>query len=222
MAERLLNIYSTFRYTDRYRNLSEDQKIEAKREIVAAFSTLAPANHYYTVYPTRSESDLMIWSALPADDTSEPARFFKAYAKAVEKLGYLAPEGTFWGFTQPSMYSRGKSEQDMDPMEGPRGTYLVVYPFSKTKDWYLMSMDARQGQMNEHIKLGKTYFDIKQLLLYSVGLQDHEFVVSYETEDLPRFSELVRALRSTEARRHTLIDTPIITAIYQTPEEFAS
>jgi chlorite dismutase len=81
-------------------------------------------------------------------------------------------------------------------------------------------MDARQGMMNEHIKLGKQYFDIKQLLLYSFGLQDHEFVVSYEMEDLPRFSELVNALRATDARLYTLLDTPLITAFHLTHEEF--
>jgi chlorite dismutase len=38
-------------------------------------------------------------------------------------------------------------------------------------------------------------------------------VVAYETEDLPRFSQLVVALRDTEARRYTLKDTPIVTGI---------
>ena len=164
----------------------------------------------------------MIWSAVPADDPKAPAEFFKAYSRAIEKLEEIDHDKTLWGLTRPSMYSRGKSEQDMDPLEGPRSTYLIVYPFSKSKEWYLMSMDARQGQMNEHIKLGKQYFDIKQLLLYSFGLQDQEFVVSYETEDLSRFSELVQALRSTEGRRHTLLDTPIITGVYLSHEEFAS
>jgi len=43
--------------------------------------------------------------------------------------------------------------------------------------------------MNEHIKMGKQFFDIKQLLLYSFGIQDQEFVVSYEMDDLTRFSD---------------------------------
>ena len=75
--------------------------------------------------------------------------------------------------------------------------------------------------MNEHIKLGKQFFDIKQLLVYSFGLQDQEFVVSYETEDLPKFSDLVHQLRSTEGRKYTLLDTPLITAIHMSNEEFA-
>ena len=96
---------------------------------------------------------------------------------------------------------------------------MVIYPFVKTGDWYLMSADARQGMMNEHIKLGKQYPDITQLLLYSVGLQNQEFVVVYETDDLTRFSDLVYRLRATEVRRYTERDTPLLTAIYHPAEE---
>lgn len=220
MAERLLNLYSTFRYNERYKAAGPAERKRDRQHLIQGMADLAPANHFYTIYPTRSEADIMVWSAIEADDPQVPAKLFPAYAELIETLGFLDKDQTFWGMTRVSMYSRAPSEQDMDPMEGKRAPFLIVYPFSKTKDWYLMSMDARQGQMNEHIKLGKQYFDIKQLLLYSFGLQDQEFVVSYETEDLARFSELVNALRSTEARRYTLPDTPIITGIYRTHEEF--
>jgi chlorite dismutase len=69
--------------------------------------------------------------------------------------------------------------------------------------------------MNEHMRIGHDYADIRQVLLYSTGVDDQEFVVAYEMEDLPRFSELVVALRDTEARRYTLRDTPIITGIHR-------
>lgn len=82
-----------------------------------------------------------------------------------------------------------------------------------------MSREARQGMMNEHIRIGKQYKEIKQLLLYSFGVQDQEFVVVYEMDDLHQFSDLVNELRSSEARRYTLRDTPLHTAIYHPAEE---
>jgi chlorite dismutase len=82
-----------------------------------------------------------------------------------------------------------------------------------------MSRESRQGMMNEHIRIGKQYEDISQLLLYSFGLQNQEFVVVYETDDLPRFSDLVNELRDTEGRRYTLRDTPLHTAIHHPAEE---
>ena len=76
-----------------------------------------------------------------------------------------------------------------------------------------MSREARQGMMNEHIRIGI------QLLLYSFGVQDQEFVVVYEMDDLHQFSDLVNELRSSEARRYTLRDTPLHTAIYHPADE---
>ena len=88
-----------------------------------------------------------------------------------------------------------------------------MYPFTKTADWYLFGRETRQGMMNEHIRIGKQYREIKQLLLYSFGLQDQEFVVTYETDDLEMFSKLVYDLRDTEARRYTKEDTPLHTGV---------
>jgi chlorite dismutase len=182
---------------------------------------LADATHFYSVFPARSDTDIMLWSAWGADCTEAAGQAMRKYAGvSANWRKFLQPTQTMWGFTNPSMYSRGKSEQDIDPLGGPRSPYFVIYPFSKTKEWYLMSMDSRQGMMNEHIKLGKQFFDIKQLLIYSFGLQDQEFVVAYETDDLAKFSDLVKQLRSTEARKYTLLDTPLVTGIYLKPEEF--
>ncbi len=62
---------------------------------------------------------------------------------------------------------------------------------------------------------------MRQLLAYSFGLDDQDFVVAYETDDLPAFGELVRALRSTESRRSTVSDTPILAGIHRRLGELA-
>ncbi|MER3467284.1 MAG: chlorite dismutase, partial [Thermoflexus sp.] len=121
--------------------------------------------------------------------------------------------------TRPSPYAAGRSPQEIDPFAPERDLYLIVYPFVKTTDWYLLSKDARQGMMNEHIRVGRQYPAIRQWLLYAFGLQDQEFVVVYETADLALFSDLVQTLRGTEARRYTLRDTPIYTALRRPSEE---
>ena len=122
---------------------------------------------------------------------------------------------TLWGVTRPSVYTKTRTAQEDALGEAQRLKYLIVYPFAKTADWYLMSRDARQGMMNEHMRVGHDFADVRQILLYSTGLDDHEFVVAYETDRLERQHELVVALRATEGRRHTLRDTPIYTAIHR-------
>ena len=76
--------------------------------------------------------------------------------------------------------------------------------------------------MNQQMKVGPGYPQVRQLLAYSFGLDDQDFLVAYETDDLVAFSELVRSLRSTESRRSTVRDTPILTAIHREPRELAS
>lgn len=222
MAERQLNLYATYAYTDAYFALDEAGRREVRRQIADEASAAAEATQFYTIFPARSDTDFLVWSAWTvAEDNMATEAAFVGYAERAEGFRkFVHPTQTLWGYTRVSMYARGKSEQDMDPFDGERRKYFVAYPFSKTKEWYLMSMDARQGQMNEHIKLGKQYPEIKQLLLYSFGLQDQEFVVAYEMDELPKFSDLVNALRGTEARRHTALDTPLITGILRSKDQF--
>ena len=97
---------------------------------------------------------------------------------------YLEITHHLFGLTRPSHYTKRRTtqEQAMDLKE--RRTYLIVYPFAKTIEWYLMSKEARQGMMNEHIRIGHEYDDVRQVLLYTTGLDDQEFIVAYETDDL--------------------------------------
>jgi chlorite dismutase len=126
---------------------------------------------------------------------------------------------SLWGFTRPSVYTKRRTVQEHALDDPTRLRYLIVYPFVKTTEWYLMSRDARQGMMNEHMRIGHDFDDVRQVLLYATGLDDQEFIVAYETDKLERHQELVIALRSTEGRRYTLRDTPIFTAIHRPVEE---
>jgi chlorite dismutase len=125
----------------------------------------------------------------------------------------------FTGLIRPSRYVRKPTAQEQALISGERGAYLIVYPFTKTADWYRLSREARQGMMNEHIRVGHDFPQVRQLLAYSTGLDDQEFIVAYETGDLTAFQDLVTALRETEARRYTLRDEPILTGIHHPPDE---
>ena len=101
--------------------------------------------------------------------------------------------------------------------------YLVVYPFTKTIEWHLMPYEQRRSIMKAHVDVGRTYSDkISQMLLYSYGIDDHEFIVSYYMDDLEAFQTLVMEMRGTESRRHTKNDLPIYTCIHMTLAEALS
>jgi chlorite dismutase len=217
---RALNHFALFAFKEAYWTQTADVRAEFHRDWLAELRTSARKVDVYQVFPAESGADVLVWSALPAEGKCETAEFFEGFARATNPFrAFLHISTTLWGYTRPSQYTKTRSTQEIDPFAETRKPYLVMYPFVKTTDWYLMGREARQGMMNEHIRIGKQYEDITQLLLYSFGVQDQEFVVVYETDDLPRFSDLVNELRSTEGRRYTLRDTPLHTAIYHPAEE---
>ena len=217
---RSLSHFGFYSLRDAYWEILPEERGAFQRDWLEGLRAAAPAVHLYQVFPAEAGVDLLVWSAAPIAESCEVAQFFESQARVTNPYRrLLLPQQMLWGVTGPSSYSKARSTQEMDPFAGERSSYLVVYPFMKSAEWYLHGPDARQGMMNEHIRLGKQYPAIQQLLLYSFGLQDQEFVVVYETEDLLLFSELVHKLRATEARRYTERDTPIHTAFHRPAEE---
>jgi chlorite dismutase len=217
---RSLNHFSIWTPTDAYWALSPDEAAAVRTRWARALSTVARGIHHYAVFPARADGDLMVWCADPVSDDLGPSRFFDAFSTAVRPFRrWVRPVDTLWGFTRPSEYSRAKSKQEIDPYAPRSRPYIIVYPFTKTAAWYQLDADTRQAAMNEHMRIGKSHPEVLQLLVYSVGLQDQEFVVVYETADLPAFSGLVAELRRTIARPYTRTDTPIRTGVHRPADE---
>ncbi|MCS7173260.1 MAG: chlorite dismutase family protein [Armatimonadetes bacterium] len=168
------------------------------------------AIYTYSLVGFRADAAFGVWIA-----ASRPEAY-RAAARCFVRTELLLRDA-LWGFIRPSPYT-GRSGTTMR-VPGPRKQYLVVYPFTKTHEWYQLSVEVRRAMMAEHARVGHAYEDIDQLLLYATGLADWEFVVAYETDDLERFSDLVVAMRGTAARPYTLRDIPIYTARYGSVDE---
>lgn len=217
---KLLSHFSLIRFKDPYYSISLSDRKSFHQGLLKGLQACAPAVQIYQVYPAQADADILVWSSLPAERPEDSTHFFERLACAtLPYRQYLEPVQNLWGFTRPSQYTKSRSTQEIDPLSPERKSYLILYPFVKTVDWYLLSQETRQGIMNGHIKVGKQFPEITQLLLYSFGLQDQEFIVVYEADDLSAFSDLVYTLRNTEARRYTLRDTPLTTAMYHPPEK---
>ena len=219
-TSRILNHFTLYSFTESYWQLSSGARDEFHQQWLTGLREAAQQIHIYQVFPAETRGDILVWSAVTVLENCDTARLFEGYARATNPYrGLIQPTDVLWGYTRPSEYTKTRSTREIDPFSEMRKTYLVIYPFVKTTDWYLMGREARQGMMNEHIRIGKQYEEIGQILLYSFGVQDQEFVVVYEMEDLTLFSNLVHELRSTEGRRFTERDTPLHTAIYHPANE---
>ena len=124
---------------------------------------------------------------------------------------------SYLSMTKRSIYL---AEHEHEGQTDSRGTlrpgrfkYLFVYPFVKTREWYLLTEATRQGMMKEHIVIGHKYPRVKLNTTYSFGLDDQEFVVAFESDHPADFVDLVMELRESEASRYTVRDTPIFTGV---------
>lgn len=186
-----------------------------------AFATAVTADEditteTYSLIGLKAGVELLIWRLAPSLDALETA----AARDLRTGIGrWLTVRESFVGLIGDSQYVAKPTSQEQSMFEGERARYLIVYPFTKSTEWYLLPREIRQGSMNEHMRVGHGYPQVRQLLAYSFGLDDQDFVVAYETDDLPAFSGLVRDLRATEGRRSTVRDTPILTAVHRPVRE---
>jgi chlorite dismutase len=168
--------------------------------------------HAYSTIGLRASGDLLLWRMADRLETLEET----AADQLASGIGRsLRPIFSMIGLTRPSQYVKRPSRQEQSLFEGDRSRYLVVYPFVKSIEWYLSSDEERAEVMRGHMRIGHRYPQVRQLLAYSFGLDDQDFIVAYETDDLVGFQDLVRELRGSESRRATVRDTPIITAIHR-------
>jgi chlorite dismutase len=135
---------------------------------------------------------------------------------------YLTHTANHLGMTKMSSYA-DKLNPDHEAARlrivPGRAKYIFVYPFVKTREWYLLRPHTRQGIMDEHIFVGTKYSRVKLNTTYSFGLDDQDFVVAFESNYPQDFLDLVQELRETESSRFTVRDTPTYTCVARPLEE---
>jgi chlorite dismutase len=168
--------------------------------------------HAYSTIGLRAEGDLLLWRMA---DRLEALEETAADQLAAGIGRWMRSSVSMIALTRPSQYVKRPSAKEQSLFEGERSQYLVVYPFVKSIEWYLTPRAERGEVMRGHMRIGHRFPQVRQLLAYSFGLDDQEFIVAYETDDLVAFQDLVRELRESESRRATVRDTPIITGIHR-------
>ena len=208
--------FAFYKVDPAWRRLPKEEREASKKEFGAAVEEwrqrmlLIP----YSTVGLRPETDFMLWRVADSLDLlQEMSRQLNRTALGA----YLTTPYSFVAMTKRSIYV----DKHVHPgQEGRRAAivpgeyrYLFVYPFVKTRDWFLLPIEQRQEMMDVHIKVGHQFPSVKLNTTYSFGLDDQEFVVAFESDKPADFVDLVMALRETEGSRFTLRDTPIITCI---------
>jgi chlorite dismutase len=199
------------------RELREQGKQELRR-IYAEHSEKALLRSF-ALYGLRPECDFMLWQA-----TYDLADLQSLHSQIRRSpMGpYLRETYGFLSMTKRSIYVGKNARGAHDPrlvITPDDKKYLFVYPFVKTRAWYKLPLEERKRMMDEHIRIGIKYRDVSINTTYSFGLDDQEFVVAFEANNLSDFLDLVEELRGSEASQYTLRDTPMFTCVAQPLEE---
>ena len=169
----------------------------------------------YSTIGLRHDSEFMIWTI---SSSLENIQVFtsKIYSTILGK--YVEPTSTFLSLTRKSIYSNqvkpGFERENETPLK-----YLVVYPFIKSREWYLLPLDKRKQMMDEHKKVGRKYPEIRRNTTYSFGIGDQDFMLAFETDDLSMFQNLIMDLRETQLSKYIIKDLPMIPCVLKNMDE---
>jgi chlorite dismutase len=209
VADRTFAKFTFFKLDPAWQRRDPEQRAEDKREFLAACEDFALQRSLraYSTVGTRGDTDLVLLTQSPILDDIHTFHVVLAQSGlarwATIPYSYLA-------MTKRSPYSDAEARPEICTSER---RYLFVYPFWKKRDWYRLGEDERQRIMRDHIEIGRRYPEITINTAYSFGLDDQEFVVSFEADEPGEFLDLVQELRGSESSAYTLRDTPIFTCI---------
>jgi chlorite dismutase len=213
MPERQFVKYTFLKVDPAWRRLDLEERSRHKREFLAACEDFAEGRllRAFSLMGTRGDADLMLLS-----QAANLQRIHELHVVLAQSglMHWCETPYSYLAMTKPSEYS-DESRLEVRPAHAK---YLFVYPFVKTREWYLLSREERWKVMQEHITVGREYPNIDLNTSYSFGLDDQEFVVAFETDDPSDFLDLVQRLRTTESSRYTKRDTPTFTCVSMSVE----
>jgi chlorite dismutase len=204
--------FSFFAVDPSWRLLPVDERETGKRAFAAAVDSFSDQLQVrsYSVAGTRGDADFLLWQI---GERLEDIQGLHTALMRTPMGAHLSMPYSYLAMTRRSVYvspEEGSSRLHLHPADSK---YFFVYPFVKTRAWYQLPLEERQAMMNDHIRVGRKYPSVKLNTTYSFGLDDQEFVVSFETDEPADFLDLVMELREAKSSLYTLRDTPTFTCI---------
>lgn len=160
----------------------------------------------YDVSGLRADADIMLWLHGPDPEALQSA---VRTLRRSELLSGLLPTWNAMGVHVQAEFSRSHAPAFMLGKE-PK-TWLCVYPFVRSYEWYLLPEEERRDMLAEHGRKGSAFTGVLANTVASFALGDYEWLLGLESNDLLDLVDMMRDLRYTEARRHVREEVPFYT-----------
>ena len=201
--------FSFFKIDSKWRWLADLAKAESAKEVDNVIRNSGIKFRSYSTLGLRDDADFLFWFAAKSVEEIQDV-ISKVYLTVFGK--YIVPSHVYLSCTRPSIYA--KKEKTISFVSGNESKkYVVVYPFIKTREWYLLPREQRQKMMDEHINVSQKYPGVILNTTYSFGIDDQDFMLAFETDVLQDFQNLIMDLRETKVSAYIQQDTPMIVSV---------
>ncbi|HEX4815493.1 MAG TPA: hydrogen peroxide-dependent heme synthase [Nonomuraea sp.] len=160
----------------------------------------------YDVAGLRADADFMFWWHAPTpEDLQDVYTRFRRTG-----LGRRSrPVWSAMALHRPAEFNKSHVPAFLAEEE-PRA-YVSVYPFVRSYEWYLLEDSERRAMLAEHGRMARDYPDVRANTVACFSLNDYEWMLAFEADELHRIVDLMRTLRGAQARRHTRVEIPFYT-----------
>ena len=202
--------FSFFKVDPKWRWMADMAKEESAKEVENILKNSGIRYRAYSNLGLRDDADFLLWFV---------GNSLEEIQKAIEKLyktvfgKYIIPSRTYLSCSRPSIYVKGQAKEHgfvtgMEPKK-----HVIVYPFTKTREWYLLPQEKRQEIMDEHIEVSKKYPQVILNTTYSFGIHDEDFMLAFEVDNVRDFQDLIMDLRETQVSTYVKNDIPMIVCV---------
>jgi peroxiredoxin len=213
MTETIYTLYPVFAATPDVRLVLADAKDRerAATEIEDLFKRWGDDVTVRGTYSTvgfRPDADLVLWLVAASAEALQRA---VVEFRRTELGSTLELTWSFMGLVKPAEFS--PDHRPAFVRGDPPQTYLCVYPFVRTPEWYLLPAEERAEMLRTHGAAGREFPQVAGNTTSAFGLGDWEWILAFESPELDAIVDAIRRLREMEARRFTKEEVPFITGI---------
>tara|TARA_B110001454_G_scaffold12741_1_gene11583 strand:+ start:814 stop:1488 length:675 start_codon:yes stop_codon:yes gene_type:complete len=201
--------FSFFKVDPKWRWMADLAKEESAKEVENVINNSGIMYRTYSNVGLRDDADFLFWFAAKTVEEIQIVTE-KIYKTVFGK--YILPSRTYLSCTRPSLYVQEQKAYGFVTGTNPK-KHVIVYPFTKTREWYLLPKEKRQEIMDEHIEVSKKYPQVVLNTTYSFGIHDEDFMLAFEVDDIRDFQDLIMDLRETQVSTYVKNDIPMIVCV---------
>jgi chlorite dismutase len=207
-------LYASFAADPDRRLSPQDREPAAEQAQQALDSSEATLRGAYTVTGYRADADLLLWLVGHSADAVQDALIAFRHTPLGQAL---RPAWSAIGVHREAEFAKSHTPAFMRGEE-PR-KYVSVYPYVRSLEWYLLPEQERAEMLKEHGMMGRSRPEVRANTVSSFALGDYEWLLAFECDELEPIVDLMRHLRSAQARRHTREELPFHTGRRRTLAE---